>query len=483
MSAKSVSETPILDSPKPRRRWRRLVTYVLLTLVVLVLIAPTVLSFAPCLNFVLRLATRKVHGTITTQGASLGWFSRPVLYGFEILPEKGPPLVQVPRVEGDHLLWEMVFHPSELGKLSIDKPEVRLVVEEKTEHNETQRVLNFAEVFPPPEEAGKPSPFLTWLKGRHLSAKVSDLTVHWLTPRASREWSMDRISVSGELQPAWMSESGVPELRVDKQTFLDRRELSPEMFSDLMKLIKYVTPTLAGATRVEGNISFALEECRLPLDKEKIKQGKLDGALTFHSVDVEGGKIITMIADLLKLPPEVELTHESVVLFTMHEGRIYHQGVDFGVAGVRVKTSGSVGVDQTLDLVAEVHVSASNKFKEERPLLGALSGQVLRLPIGGTLDKPEINFKGLGNSALSVLQGTLNALGKDGEKPVGELLQKLRDMNLLGSAPADGAAGRNGEQPAAEGLGAKILDQAVPVLQNFLKKRRERREERKKEFE
>jgi hypothetical protein len=160
----------------------------------------------------------------------------------------------------------------------------------------------------------------------------------------------------------------------------------------------------------------------------------------------------------------------------MRDGRVHHQGVDFGLSGVRVRTSGSVGIDQTLDLMAEVHVVVSDKFKEQRPLLGALGGQVLRLPIGGTLEKPELNLKAFGQSAMGVLEGTLNELGKDGERPVAELLQKLRGMNLLDGAPADGAQeSKPGENPPAEGIGGKILD---PLLE-MLKKRREQRRERK----
>jgi hypothetical protein len=474
---KAVNNEPILDAPKPRRRWGRLAILTLVTLMVLVALGPTILSFAPCLNFVIGLATHKLHGKITTQGASLGWFSQPVVYGLEILPENGPPLVKIPRAECDRTLWQIAWQPSELGKLTADNVDVRVVVHQK----ETVRGTNFGDVFaPPPEQVGKPSPFLNWLKGRHVGAKVTNVTVHWMTPGASREWSIDQLSASGELQPGWMSASGAPELHVDKQTFLDHRELSSGMCNDVLK---FIVPTLFGdKTRAEGQISVVLDDCRLPLDKEKIKEGHLSGTLTLHTVEVgSGGKIVTTISDLFKLPPEVEIAHESAVQFELHQGRVYHRDLEVGISGMRLRTSGSVGLDETLDLAAEVYMKLSDKTNADRPLLSALGRQTLRLPIGGTLEKPEINLKETGQSALGAVKGTLNELGRDGEQPVTELLKMLREkISPAKSSPEEAAAdGKpDGDKPAKEGIGAQIMDRAGPVLDQLLKNRRDRQKKR-----
>lgn len=461
-----------VDSPNPRRRWRRVAMIVLLTPLVLTALAPTILSFAPCLNFVIGLATHRLHGKITTQGASLGWFSRPVVYGLQILPENGPPLVHFPQVTGDRTLLQIARQPAELGKLFADKAEVRLIIHEKG----TQPASNFGDVFAPaPELAGKPSPFLTWLQEHHLAVQVTNVTVHWLTPGASREWSLDRLDASGELQPAWMSASGAPELHIDKQTFLDHRELSQGMCSDVLK---FIAPTAFGkSSRAEGEISIALDDCRLPLDKEKIKQGHLSGTLTLHTVEVAGGgKIAAIISELFKLPPEVEVAHESVVRFELHQGRVYHRDLDVGISGLRVRTSGSVGLDETLDLMAEVHLKLLEQASAERPLLSALGHQTLRLPIEGTLEKPVVNLKKTGESALGVAEGTLNELGRDGERPVAELLKLLRERIAANGSAADEATtgGPAANKPTGEDIGAQIIDRAGPVLDQWWKHRRER---------
>ena len=87
----------------------------------------------------------------------------------------------------------------------------------------------------------------------------------------------------------------------------------------------------------------------------------------------------------------MRLTRESVVDFKMIEGRIYHQNLEFAFPNVAVKTMGSVGVaDQSLSLMAEVPIP-SQHFGGYADRQSALAGQVVRVPITGTLQKPTID--------------------------------------------------------------------------------------------
>jgi hypothetical protein len=119
--------------------------------------------------------------------------------------------------------------------------------------------------------------------------------------------------------------------------------------------------------------------------------GAISGKLTVHDVDVGPGFLTQEIASLVNLPASVSLTRESVVDFKMIEGRIYHQNLEFAFPNVVVKTMGSVGVaDQSLALMAEVPIPSS--ILAGTPIAqSALAGQVIRVPITGTLQKPTID--------------------------------------------------------------------------------------------
>ncbi len=80
---------------------------------------------------------------------------------------------------------------------------------------------------------------------------------------------------------------------------------------------------------------------------------------------------------------------EQHVPFKLDRGRVYHEGMSFTVSNVSVKTSGSVGIDNTLNLIAEI------PFKNEwignsKPLSG-LKGKSIQIPIVGTTSHPQID--------------------------------------------------------------------------------------------
>jgi translocation and assembly module TamB len=87
------------------------------------------------------------------------------------------------------------------------------------------------------------------------------------------------------------------------------------------------------------------------------------------------------------------LRRESVVPFRMVGGRVYHQGLELIFPDLTIRTHGSVGLDQTLAIMAEMPVPP--KWLGNNVLGSALKNQTIRLPIGGTLSKPMIDRREL----------------------------------------------------------------------------------------
>ena len=110
-----------------------------------------------------------------------------------------------------------------------------------------------------------------------------------------------------------------------------------------------------------------------------------------------------------------KLRQESVVLFRMVGGRVYHQGLELVFPEFTVRTYGSVGLDQTMAIMAEMPVPP--KWLEKNPMLSqAMRNQIIRVPINGTLSKPQLDQKvmeGLSRQFLqkaaeNLLEGELN---------------------------------------------------------------------------
>ena len=77
------------------------------------------------------------------------------------------------------------------------------------------------------------------------------------------------------------------------------------------------------------------------------------------------------------------------VEFRMVNRRVYHRGLTLVIGTTPITTQGSVGMDESLALMAEVPINA--RLLGVDLSLGALEGTTLKIPIGGTLNKPKLD--------------------------------------------------------------------------------------------
>jgi hypothetical protein len=202
------------------------------------------------------------------------------------------------------------------------------------------------------------------------------------------------------------------------------------------RVLKFIAPVLADATRIDGQFSLALSEFTAPIDD--VGRGRAAGVLTIHTTKVLPGPSIAELVAMAKQVVSVArdgvqgatqpqdgalLTIENQQIdFQLADGRVYHRGLAFNIGDVTVQSSGSVGVDETLDLLLAIPVL--DEWVEKRPvLLGGLRGQAIRIPVRGTFAKPQIDrevLRGLSQQLLqSAAEGAINQ-GLD------RLLERLR---------------------------------------------------------
>jgi hypothetical protein len=62
-----------------------------------------------------------------------------------------------------------------------------------------------------------------------------------------------------------------------------------------------------------------------------------------------------------------------------------------------------VGLDQSLDLLAEVPIQ--DRWIEREAALAGLRGQTLQIPVGGSLDSPRLDGRGLEQLGRHMLTG------------------------------------------------------------------------------
>lgn len=462
-----------LSTPTGRRRWRRIVLGTFVTLLVLVCASPYLISHTPLRNWLLSLALSKVHATGSIDKLSLAWFSPVSVHGIQMSTTAPPEVLDIPDVRMNRSLWQILFGGPDLGRIEVDRPTVRLTL--------VKDGSNWKDLFKPspedPNSPGKPRPF-----ERKLTVAIQDASFKWKTPESTQEWTVGGIQATLGLAP---DAQGAAELTVKPGTIVDHAELTPGMCNDLLK---FTHPLFAGVTRANGKISLACDDCRLGLTN--LKGSRAKARLTLHTVAIGAGPLVHEIVTLLGIPGEIELTHEDTIVFEMREGRIYHQDLAFKLPGVEVTTSGWVGFDQNLEIMAQVRLSLADPNSAERPVLRALGKQGLQIPIKGTINKPRIDLRGMGANGVAFALGTLDnldgemdpAVSSVAESAVGlvdQWLKKRRAQDTAGAGEpgskpgSDDSQAADGDQDAkSQDAKGELADAALGVLDQWLSKRR-----------
>ena len=161
-------------------------------------------------------------------------------------------------------------------------------------------------------------------------------------------------------------------------------QITPAMCASALK---FVAPVLAGVTTAQGTFSIELDRCRVPVDRPA--DAELAGRLIVHSVEVGPGSLVRELAVLLQREAPARLRRESVVPFHMTAGRVHHEELELIFPDVTVRTRGSVGLDQSLWMVASMPVPP--KWLTTDTLRLAFEGQEVRIPVGGTLTAPRLD--------------------------------------------------------------------------------------------
>ncbi len=187
------------------------------------------------------------------------------------------------------------------------------------------------------------------------------------------------------------------ELTLSPGVMIEQARITPEMCASGLG---YALPTLANIAEAEGKLSLEIESARIPLlDPYK---STIHGFLTMHNAQVGPGSIVKELTSLLKMSPR-SIIRENRVKVKMENGRIHHENLQMEFQdNFVVKTSGSVGLDGTLALEADMPFPA--KLLGSSPISAGLPKN-LKVPIRGTLDRPSIDPKVFSVGAGSVLQG------------------------------------------------------------------------------
>jgi hypothetical protein len=212
-------------------------------------------------------------------------------------------------------------------------------------------------------------------------------------------------------------EPGPMELYLPKGTNVDRFQLTRATCASAMG---YALPALANALEADGQVSLQIDAGQVPLAQPTA--ANIAGRLIIHNSRIAGSPMIQELATLLRAPTQATLGAEAVVPLRFVNGRVYHRDLKLIFPELTITTQGSVGLDGSLDLLAEMPVPP--KWLAGKSLGSASIKPVVRLPIRGTLSSPKIDAHALQQAMAQVVRDTAgDVLRHELDKKLNNLLQ------------------------------------------------------------
>ena len=206
------------------------------------------------------------------------------------------------------------------------------------------------------------------------------------------------------------------EFRLAAGTLADHVELGP---AACKSALRYVVPVLASATQSQGQFSIQLDGCRIPLGD--LTKAEIGGRVIVHSATMASGPIVQQLTPFLSSPPSlVRIPAETVILFRMTGGRIYHQGLVLEFPELTMRTFGSVGLDDSLKLMIETSVPLT--WLPRSALTDAIKKQKMQIPVDGTLQSPRLDLAELARVKTQVLGNLAHGVMQSG---LGQQLNQL----------------------------------------------------------
>ncbi|MEN6458882.1 MAG: hypothetical protein ABFC63_08120 [Thermoguttaceae bacterium] len=198
------------------------------------------------------------------------------------------------------------------------------------------------------------------------------------------------------------------ELTLPAGPLAERVQIDPAMCKSMLK---FAAPAVGDVSSARGTFSVYLDRCRIPLSAPK--KCDVAGRLHIHTMEIASGAMLKELSAVLGRTAPAKLKQEADIKFRVENGRVYHDSMELQFPDLTIRTSGWVGFDKSLNVVAEMPVPpkwlAGNANVSQ-----ALRNQTIRLPIKNTVDKPQIDRQEMQRANQQIMRQAAGSLINEG---------------------------------------------------------------------
>ena len=176
-------------------------------------------------------------------------------------------------------------------------------------------------------------------------------------------------------------------ISVDPVEVLDHAQLDRKLASSLLQL---VDPEIQFSPQVSGQVSMTVDKLKIPLAAPRdalISDLEVHGTLSIYEASSIANTpmrkaLVKLLADLYdKSPVEIlRITQDADIDFELRDGRFHYTGLRIGFPDIddelRIRSEGSVGLDETVDLTLTIPRLGTADLHGKGPLVCHVTGTV-----------------------------------------------------------------------------------------------------------
>ena len=194
---------------------------------------------------------------------------------------------------------------------------------------------------------------------------------------------------SGEVNfmPQWDLNSNILQLAPGSR--IQNLEVTPELSREWLG---YLAPMLSDAASARGTVSARLQQFDYYVDSPAVST--VHGELTLHNAVASPGQSLSPLIQLIDLVDrnyagqrrELEFPDQNIP-FELRDGMVLHDGLQMQFGDYLMTSRGGVGLDRRVQLTLTVPM--------EKNVSDPTGSRTLQIPIGGTVDRPQLDTRGL----------------------------------------------------------------------------------------
>lgn len=184
-------------------------------------------------------------------------------------------------------------------------------------------------------------------------------------------------------------------------------------------LLANLHPLFKNAVMPEGILGLHLKNFKWPLAEKGLDKASFAGTLRLNGIRLQSTPFLAGLLDMIGVSEREIMINDQSIEFEARQGRIACSPVTLDIGGYPLKMEGSAGFDHTLDFIAQVPITPKIVGKDAYQIL---QGTTIKVPIRGTVSKPNIDQAAFQEAAGDLMQQVLQ---KNVHQGVQNLLKNL----------------------------------------------------------